>query len=230
MTQDASEESDLLRDLDIQNTMYPRHGERNCFQTSSKKALQSEKSAVSIKFPPVILGPEMAAPILWAPGIFGSFCWKTAMQIKFLLFWGVPGFFRRGGVEVPSLFLWRGDFSDNSVTAMVNFRNPEKGAFARGALHKFVAICAPNYRIIAGISYIRGRVRNFGGENVYTKGVSSSETSSASTGKEEVWYIPKSLFSGEKKGKKKKHVHQRAFQACVGDLFAQHWCIDFGLL
>ena len=29
------------------------------------------KSAVSIKFPLVILGPEMAAPILWAPGIFG---------------------------------------------------------------------------------------------------------------------------------------------------------------
>ena len=28
-------------------------------------------SVVSIKFPPVILGPEMAAPILWAPGICG---------------------------------------------------------------------------------------------------------------------------------------------------------------
>ena len=25
---------------------------------------------------PAILGPEMAAPILWAPGIFGSFCWR----------------------------------------------------------------------------------------------------------------------------------------------------------
>ena len=33
-----------------------------------------------------------------------------------------------------------------------NFRNPEKGAFARGALHKFVANCAPNLRKIAGIS------------------------------------------------------------------------------
>ena len=28
------------------------------------------KSVMSIKFPPAILGPEMAAPILWAPGIF----------------------------------------------------------------------------------------------------------------------------------------------------------------
>ena len=31
------------------------------------------KSVVSIKFPPVILGPEMVAPILWAPGIFWFF-------------------------------------------------------------------------------------------------------------------------------------------------------------
>ena len=33
-----------------------------------------------------------------------------------------------------------------------NFRNPEKGAFARGALRKFVANCAPNLRKSAGIS------------------------------------------------------------------------------
>ena len=32
---------------------------------------------MSIIFPPVILGPEMAAPILWAPGIFCSFCWEN---------------------------------------------------------------------------------------------------------------------------------------------------------
>ena len=34
------------------------------------------KNVMSIKFLPVILGPEMAAPILWAPGIFWFFCWK----------------------------------------------------------------------------------------------------------------------------------------------------------
>ena len=33
------------------------------------------------------------------------------------------------------------------------FINPEKGAFARGALRKFVANCAPNVRTIAGISF-----------------------------------------------------------------------------
>ena len=32
-------------------------------------------------------------------------------------------------------------------------RNPEKGAFAKGALRKFVANCAPNLRKIAGISF-----------------------------------------------------------------------------
>ena len=33
------------------------------------------------------------------------------------------------------------------------FRNPEKGAFAKGALCKFVANCAPNLRKIAGILF-----------------------------------------------------------------------------
>ena len=46
------------------------------------------KSVVSIKSPPAMLGPEMAAPILWAPGIFGSFCRKTPTPIKFLLLGG----------------------------------------------------------------------------------------------------------------------------------------------
>ena len=47
---------------------------------------------MSVIFPPTILGPEMAAPILWAPGIFGSFCWKTPNRGG-----GVLGFCRRGG-------------------------------------------------------------------------------------------------------------------------------------
>ena len=33
------------------------------------------------------------------------------------------------------------------------FRNPEKGAFAKVALRKFAANCAPNLRKIAGISF-----------------------------------------------------------------------------
>ena len=37
------------------------------------------ESLMSVIFPPGFLGPEMAAPILWAPGIFCSFCLKTPM-------------------------------------------------------------------------------------------------------------------------------------------------------
>ena len=66
------------------------------------------------------------------------------------------------------------------------------------------------------------------GKKEHTKGVFSSENSSASTGKKEVWFIPKSLFSREKE--RKIHIHQRVFTVFVGDPFAQHWCIDLGLL
>ena len=68
----------------------------------------------------------------------------------------------------------------------------------------------------------------FGGEKVYTKVVFSSENSSSSIGQKEVWCIPKSLFSREKR--RKIHIHQRGFRVFVGDPFAEHWCIDFGLL
>ena len=44
------------------------------------------KSLMSVIFLPVIMWPEMAAPILWASEIFGSF----PMPIKFLV-WGGGG-------------------------------------------------------------------------------------------------------------------------------------------
>ena len=59
---------------------------------------------VSIKFPPVILGPEMAAPILWAPGIFGLFLMKNPHAHK------IPPF--RGGVLC---FLGGGGGSSNFI-------------------------------------------------------------------------------------------------------------------
>ena len=73
------------------------------------------KSVMSIKVPPVILGPEMAAPILWAPGIFCSFCWKTPTPIKFLLLGGgggVLGCFQKGGGKCQFYFYGREHFSD----------------------------------------------------------------------------------------------------------------------
>ena len=65
---------------------------------------------MSIKSPPAILGPEMAAPIFWAPGIFGFFCWKTSimMPIKFLvsrLRGGIVGFFWKGGGSANFIFM-----------------------------------------------------------------------------------------------------------------------------
>ena len=71
-----------------------------------------KKKLMSIIFPPVILGPEMAAPILWAPGTFCSFCWNTPMPIKFLVLGGVRGFFWKGGWKCQFCFYGRGDFSD----------------------------------------------------------------------------------------------------------------------
>ena len=64
---------------------------------------------MSVICSPAILGPEMAAPILWAPGIF---CWKPPMPIKFLLLGGGGGwgFLEGREVEVPILFLWAWGF------------------------------------------------------------------------------------------------------------------------
>ena len=47
----------------------------------------------------------MAALIVWAPGIFVSFCWKIPMPIKFLLLGGFGAFWKGRG-EVPILLLW----------------------------------------------------------------------------------------------------------------------------
>ena len=66
---------------------------------------------MSIKFPPAILGPEMAAPILWAPGIFAFFLQDNPHAHKTPPFrGGGRGFFGRGGVEVRILFLWAWGF------------------------------------------------------------------------------------------------------------------------
>ena len=61
---------------------------------------------MSIKFPPTILGPEMAALISWAPAIFGFFLLENPHAHKIPPFGGgCRGFLEGGGVEVPNLFL-----------------------------------------------------------------------------------------------------------------------------
>ena len=64
-------------------------------------------------FPPAILVPEMAAPILWAPGILWLFLLENphAHQIPRFKGGGVSwDFLRGGGAEVPTLFLWARGF------------------------------------------------------------------------------------------------------------------------
>ena len=66
---------------------------------------------MSIKFPPAILGPEMAAPILWAPGIFAFFLQENPHAHKIPPFrGGVVGFFGRGGGSVNFIFMGVGIF------------------------------------------------------------------------------------------------------------------------
>ena len=59
---------------------------------------------MSVNFLSAILGPEMAAPILWAPGKCILSAGKTT-PIKFLVLGG-GGF----GGEVPIIFLWARGF------------------------------------------------------------------------------------------------------------------------
>ena len=61
---------------------------------------------MSIIFLPAILGPEMAAPILWAPGIFWFFLQENPHARKIPRFLGGSFFF---------FFLWGGGGSANFI-------------------------------------------------------------------------------------------------------------------
>ena len=70
------------------------------------------KSVMSIKVPPVILGPEMAAPILWAPGFFGLFLLENPYVHKIPPFrGGCWVFYKGGGGSANFIFMGVGIFS-----------------------------------------------------------------------------------------------------------------------
>ena len=75
------------------------------------------KSLMSVDFLPATLGPEMAAPILWAPGIFWFYLQeKASTPIKFLVLGGggiLGSWVFLGGRGAPILFLWARGCSDN---------------------------------------------------------------------------------------------------------------------
>ena len=69
------------------------------------------KLLVSVKFVSAILGPEMAAPFLWAPRISAFFLQeKTSMSIKFLIFGGGACIFGFGGGKCRFYFMGAGIF------------------------------------------------------------------------------------------------------------------------
>ena len=74
------------------------------------------KILVSVKFlTPAILGPEMAAPILWAPGSFVFFVLENLHAHKIPRLWGGGGgfgFFFGGGGGGADLLLWALAFSE----------------------------------------------------------------------------------------------------------------------
>ena len=63
-----------------------------------------------IIFLSAILGPEMAAPILWAPAIFWFFLLEKPHAHKIPRFRGGRGFFGRGGGSANSIFMGVGIF------------------------------------------------------------------------------------------------------------------------
>ena len=72
---------------------------------------------VSIKCLSAILGPEMAAPILWTPGKMRPFCRKNHVH-KIPRSWGGIWFFLGGG-KCRFCFYGREDFSDFWVTLIL---------------------------------------------------------------------------------------------------------------
>ena len=84
-----------------------------CFVASPS---QTQKKRDVHKFPPAILGPEMAAPILWAPGLFWFFLLENPHAHKIPPFGGGGGgvgvLLKGGGWKCQFYFYGRGDFSD----------------------------------------------------------------------------------------------------------------------
>ena len=92
-----------------------------------------------LKKPDVLLVPDLAAPILWAPGNFRFFLLeKSPMPIKFLVVGGEEGWKGGGGVEVPNFcFHGRWDFSEQGY---LKLRGPNWGLFFVPASRRLTAI------------------------------------------------------------------------------------------
>ena len=89
------------------------------------KTLNFRKIIVSVKFVSAILGPEMAAPILWTPGKMRPFCRKSHVH-KIPRFRGGV-FWVWGGGECQFHFYGRADFSENLRSPRICLRRGPLG-------------------------------------------------------------------------------------------------------
>ena len=122
----------LLPDVEMHSSTFIRTMSKFCSACVSMLVFQlSRKILVSVNFLSAILGPEMAAPILWAPGKMRSFLQEKTMSIQFLLLGGgISGL--GGGGECRFYFYWaRGFFW--TLSRQQNLRERRLGVFRMGA-------------------------------------------------------------------------------------------------
>ena len=70
---------------------------------------------MSVMFPPAILGPEMAAPILWAPRILWLFLLENPHAYKTPHFRGLEIFGRGGDGSADFIFMGAGIFLPKQI-------------------------------------------------------------------------------------------------------------------
>ena len=132
---------------DFENKLPRVVGGKKCTEHANKKIRPSKRLELYIF---LVLGPEIAAPTLWTPGISGSFFWKTSMPKKILVLGGggYLGFFGRGGgVSVNFIFYGRGEFS-------------EKCCGNAHVLHKAIALVSGSLLNTQGCQYSTLSVEN----------------------------------------------------------------------
>ena len=94
------------------------------------------KSLMSVFFPPAILGPDMATPILWAPGIFWLCLQENLHDYRSPCFkggGGISAFCGRGGggEEIPILFFMGAEIFLNHSRAPAATMSHIFGSFFR---------------------------------------------------------------------------------------------------
>ena len=99
----------------LARTLFPNYTKMAQFCSCNGESipLQFRRILVSVISPPAILGLEMAAPILWTPGIFGFFLLENPHAHKIPPFrGGGVGVSWNGGWKCQFYFYGRRDFSD----------------------------------------------------------------------------------------------------------------------